>query len=161
MRLLKLTAILGFNIVIASCEQELNTTILSNKDVILDGNQVVPAKPSAANGTMDLSYNRSTRILTYTVRWNSLTGVPTAMHIHGPAGVGFAQLINPAAPTAPYWIQNFTSFASSQTGTYNGTLLIDGTAVKEDELLRGGYYLDLHTAANSVSGEIRGQIIVK
>ena len=153
MRLLKLTAILSFIIVIASCEQDLNTTILTNKDVVLDGNQVVPAKPSAANGTMDLSYNRSTRILTYTVRWNSLTGVPTSMHIHGPAGVGFAQ-----APTS--WVQNFSSFASSQTGTFSGTLLVDGIAVKEEELLRGGYYYDLHTAASPL-GEIRGQIIVK
>jgi len=153
MRLLNLTAILSLTIVIASCEQDLNTTILTNKDVVLDGTKVVPARPSAANGTMDLSYNRSTRILSYTVRWNSLTGVPTSMHIHGPAGVGFTQ-----APTS--FIQNFSGFASSQTGTFSGTLLVDGLAVKEEELLRGGYYYDLHTAV-SPGGEIRGQIIVK
>jgi 3-hydroxymyristoyl/3-hydroxydecanoyl-(acyl carrier protein) dehydratase len=80
------------------------------------------------------------------------------MHIHGPAGVGYGQFQNPANPTAPYWIQSFSGFASSQAGTFNGTLLVDGTVVKEEELLRGGYYFDLHTAA-SPNGEIRGQII--
>jgi hypothetical protein len=151
MRLLKLTAILSFIIIsIASCKQDLNTTIISKKDVVLDGSQEVPAKPSAANGTMDYSYNRSTRTLTYTVRWNSLTGVPVGMHIHGSAGAGY---------NAPI-VQNFSGYPSSQTGTYSGTFFVDGLVVKEDDLLRGGYYLNIHTATNT-GGEIRGQIILQ
>jgi len=150
MRLLKLTAILTFIVVFASCEQDLNTTILAKKDVVLDGSQEVPAKPSAANGLMDLSYNRSTRTLTYTVRWNSLTGVPVGMHIHGTAGAGF---------NAPI-VQNFAGYAASQTGTYSGTFFVDGIAVKEDDLLRGAYYLNIHTALNP-GGEIRGQIVLQ
>jgi len=151
MRLLKLTAILSFIIIsIASCKQDLNTTIISKKDVVLDGSQEVPAKPSAANGTMDYSYNRSTRTLTYTVRWNSLTGVPVGMHIHGSAGAGY---------NAPI-VQNFSGYPSSQTGTYSGTFFVDGLVVKEDDLLRGGYYLNIHTATNT-GGEIRGQIVLQ
>ena len=150
MRLLKLTAILTIIVVFASCKQDLNTTILAKKDVVLDGSQEVPAKPSAANGTMDYSYNRSTRTLTYTVRWNSLTGVPVGMHIHGSAGSGF---------NAPI-VQNFAGYPSSQTGAYSGTFFVDGIVVKEDDLLRGGYYLNIHTATNT-GGEIRGQIVLQ
>ena len=150
MRLLKLTSILSLIVVFVSCEQDLDTTILSKKDVVLDGSQEVPAKASAANGTMDLSYNRSTKTLTYTVRWNSLTGVPVGMHIHGSAGAGF---------NAPI-VQNFSGYAASQTGTYSGTFLVDGIAIREDDFLRGGYYLNIHTATNP-GGEIRGQIVLQ
>lgn len=150
MRLLKLTSLLGLVLVFASCKQDLNTTILAKKDVVLDGSQEVPAKSTAANGTMDLTYNRSTRTLTYTVRWNSLTGAPVGMHIHGSAGAGF---------NAPI-VQNFSGYPAAVTGSYSGTFFVDGLVVKEEDFLRGGYYLNIHTAANT-GGEIRGQIIVQ
>jgi hypothetical protein len=150
MRLLKLSAALAVTIALSSCEQDLNTTILSKQGVVLDGSQEVPAKSVAANGTMDLAYNRNTRTLSYTVRWNSLTGPITGFHIHGSAGKGF---------NAPI-VQNFSGYSTAQTGTYSGTFFVDGIAVKEDDFLRGGYYVNIHTAANP-GGEIRGQIILE
>ncbi len=143
------TALLAF--VLVSCKQDLGITILTATALPLDGNQLVPARPGAGNGTMDLAYNKTTRVLTYTVKWNSLSGVPTRIGIHGPAGAGF----NSAA------IQNLTSgFTAAATGTFTGTFLVDGLVVKEADLLRGGFYLVVGTAA-AATGEIRGQILVK
>lgn len=147
MRFLKLTTALAIIAVLTSCEQDLNTTILSKTGVVLDGSQEVPARSTAANGTMDLAYNRTTRTLTYTVRWNSLTGNPVGMHIHGPAGRGF---------NAPI-VQNFSGFPAAQTGSYTGTLFVDGLVIKEEDLLRGAFYVNIHTTLNQ-GGEIRGQI---
>ncbi|MBC7851595.1 MAG: CHRD domain-containing protein [Chitinophagaceae bacterium] len=147
MRMLNLLMGLALVISLGSCNQDLNTTILGKKDVPLEGSQEVPAKAVAANGTMDLAYNRTTRTLTYTVRWNSLTGPITGMHIHGSAGPGFNAGI----------VQNFTGYSTAQAGSYSGTFLVDGLVVKEDDFLRGGYYLNIHTALNP-GGEIRGQI---
>ncbi|MFM9908447.1 MAG: CHRD domain-containing protein [Chitinophagaceae bacterium] len=135
---------------LASCNQDLNTTIIAKNDVVLDGSQEVPAKSSAGNGTMNLAYNRTTRTLSYTVKWNSLTGVPVGMHIHGSAGKGANAAI----------VQNFSGFPVTQSGTYTGTFFVDGVSVKEEDFLRGGYYLNIHTAINP-GGEIRGQIILQ
>ena len=150
MRLLRVLSVLIVIVFSASCKQDLNTTILSNKDVVLDGTQEVPAKLGAGNGTMDLAYNRSTRTLTYTVRWNSLSGNIIGMHIHGTAAKGFSAGI----------VQNFSGYSTALSGSFSGTFFVDGVAVKEEDLLRGGYYLNIHTPLNP-GGEIRGQIVVK
>ena len=148
--MLKLISAWVLIVAFASCKQDLNTTIISKKDVVLDGSQEVPAKSSAANGTMDLAYNRTTRTLTYTVKWNSLTGNPVGMHIHGSAGAGANAAI----------VQNFSGYPLTQSGTFTGTFFVDGVSVKEEDFLRGGYYLNIHTPLNP-GGEIRGQIILQ
>lgn len=137
-----------FLLTLASCSQDLQTGLVVKKGLILDGNQLVPAKPNAGNGTLDVVYNKSTKILTYTVKWNSLSGAPNAMHIHGSATAGFNAAI----------VQNITGYATAASGTLTGTLLVDGMVIKEIDLLNGGYYFDIHTALNSAGGEIRGQI---
>ena len=150
MRLLHTLFIITFMIVLASCKQDLGTTIIAKPGVVLEGSQEVPAKPGAGNGTMDLAYNRTTRTLSYTVRWNSLSGNIVGMHIHGSAGAGSNAAV----------VQNFSGYSTAQSGTYSGTFFVDGIAVKEEDLLRGGYYLNIHTALNP-GGEIRGQIVLQ
>ena len=49
------------------------------------------------------------------------------------------------------------TISNTTCGTYTGTLLADGVVVKEDDLLNGVYYINIHTAAYP-NGEIRGQI---
>lgn len=148
MRLPKLTiAAAIITLVFAACKQDVDVTILSKKGVVLDGSQEVPARSTAGNGTMDYSYNQTTKQLSYTVKWNSLTGVPVGMHIHGTALRGFNAGI----------VQNFTGYPSAVAGTFTGTFFVDGVAVKEADLLRGAYYLNIHTQLNP-GGEIRGQI---
>jgi hypothetical protein len=69
--------------------------------------------------------------------------------IYGPAARGF---VTGSA------IQVITSgFAAATQGSYSNTLLVDNVTVKESDLLKGEFYVMVHTAANA-TGEIRGQI---
>lgn len=114
----------------------------------LDGSQEVPARATSGNGTMDLVYNKELRTLSYTVRWNSLTGPVTIAHIHGTAVRGTnAGILQDWSSTIP----------KAVAGTYTGTVLIDGVVFNEEDLLLGRYYVNIHTATFP-GGEIRGQI---
>jgi len=164
MKLLKLTALssIVFTLLLAgsSCEriaEEKKTTDFQKNAIPVTGAQETPATTTSALGTLDVFYSKETRILTYTVKWSGLTGNVTAAHIHGLAPVGYAAVvvqtftINTITPCAPGPPTNTTC------GTYSGTLLADGVVVKEQDILNGLYYVNLHTAVNP-NGEIRGQI---
>jgi hypothetical protein len=163
MKLIKLTAssllLLGFVFSFSSCERDAEqkiTTDFSKSGVILNGASEVPANPSSAIGTMDLFYTRETRILSYTVNWSGLTGPVTVMHIHGQAPSGFGAGVFQNIITASNGL--FTPGAAfGATGKVSGTLLIDGVAIKEADLLNGNYYMNIHTSTYP-GGEIRGQI---
>jgi len=137
-------------VLLSSCYRDPETNILAKTGLPMDGSQEVPAKNTAANGTLDVAYNTTTKTLSYTVRWNSLTGNIVGMHIHGVATKGV---------NAPI-VQNFSGYSTAQTGTFSGTFFVDGVVVKEEDLLRGAYYLNIHTPTNP-GGEIRAQIILQ
>lgn len=145
----KFLAVIGLtaSVLLNSCDHELDK-IISRRNLPMDGNQEVPAKPGAWNGTIDIDYNQKTRTLYYTVRWNSLSGPISGFHIHGSAAKGFNASI----------IQNFSGYSTAQAGTYSSSVLIDGVVFKEEDLFRGGYYINIHTALNP-GGELRGQIV--
>jgi hypothetical protein len=74
------------------------------------------------------------------------------MHIHGVAPVGYSTGI----------IQNILTTKNEagfpfRGGTYSGTFNVDGVVVKEENLLNGLYYLNIHSKTYP-GGEIRGQI---
>ncbi len=159
---MKLTALPLFLVaslfMISSCESDdelKRTSDYSKTGIALTGAQETPAVTSSALGTMDVSYTRSSKILTYTINWSGLTGAVTAAHIHGLAPTGFA-----AGVVQTFTIANITRCATvsnTSCGTYKGTLKVDDVVVKEADLLNGVYYVNLHTAAFP-GGEIRGQI---
>ena len=162
MKLIKLTALtsLLFALVlgITSCEknaEKKKTTDYEKTDIVMSGAQETPATPTTALGTMDVFYTKETRILTYTVRWSGLTGSVAAMHIHGLAPTGFLAPVVQTFTTSA--IVRCPTISNTTCGTYTGTLLADGVVVKEDDLLNGVYYINIHTAAYP-NGEIRGQI---
>lgn len=141
-------AVAGLFLISSCTTDKLSDKILTATNLPVDGLQEVPAKQVSANGTMDVVYNKDTRILSYTVRWNSLSSTIVGSHIHGTASKGFNAGI----------LQDFTSsIPKVLSGTYSGSVLIDGVVFKEEDLLLGRYYLNIHTSANT-SGEIRGQI---
>ncbi len=121
--------------------------------------EVPPPVGSSATGSINASYNKTSKTLTYTVTWQGLTSDSIrGMHIHGPADPGFAAGI----------LQSFSASSASNTsgyplkasGSYSGSVFADGVVIKEEELLANKYYINIHTKLNP-AGEIRGQLTLK
>lgn len=167
MKLIKLTAfsslILSGLLSLSSCEREAEdkkTFLYQKAGIVMSGAQETPAINSPAIGSLDVSYSKKTKLLTYKVTWTGLTDSVSAMHIHGLAPVSYAAGIVQnivAASNAIFPQKTSGKFTYFKTGTLNGTLLADGNIVKEEDLLNGQYYLNIHTSVFP-AGEIRGQI---
>ena len=97
---------------------------------------------STATGTAEVAYDTTTKMATWTVTFNGLTGPATAAHFHGPAAPG-------ANAGVALLIGNTPSSPAKGTAT-----LTDAQAA---DLLAGKWYVNIHTAANP-GGEIRGQL---
>ena len=119
--------------------------------ITMSNGQEVPASPvsSSATGTIDASYNKLTKTLTYKISFSGLTGNATAAHIHGIAESGVTTGV----------VQSFSGFPAATAGTYSGSLYFDGVKLIESELIDRRYYVNIHTASNP-GGEIRGQLIL-
>ncbi len=167
MKLIKLTALTSLLFVLVfsmtSCEknaEKRTTTDYEKTGIIMSGAQETPAVPSAALGTMDVLYSKETRTLTYKVTWSGLTDSLSLMHIHGLGPTGFAAGVvqNIVAASNSIFPQKTSGkYTFLKSGTISGTLLADGVAVKEQDILNGVYYMNIHTPAYP-GGEIRGQI---
>ena len=167
MKLIKLTALMSLLFVLVfsmtSCEknaEKRQTTEYEKTGIVMSGAQETPAVPSPALGTMDVLYSKETRTLTYKVTWSGLTDSLSAMHIHGLAPTGFAAGViqNIVAASSSIFPQKTSGkYTFLKSGTISGTLLADGVAVKEQDILNGVYYMNIHTPAYP-GGEIRGQI---
>ena len=109
------------------------------------GAQEVPPVTTGGSGTVDSTFDKSTKTLAWTVTYSGLSGPVTAGHIHGPAAAGAnAGVVIP-----------FTGDLSSP---------IRGKATLTDaqiaDLMAGRYYVNLHTAKHP-GGEIRAQLTAK
>ena len=167
MKWIKLTAftvmLFSFMLSLSSCEKEAEkkkTTDFSRTGIVLSGAQETPATTSAGIGNMDVFYTRNTHTLTYSVTWSGLTGAVTGMHIHGLDPVGYSHPSNIVqfiiASSGAIATPNATLYGAS--GKFSGSLYVDEVLVKEQNLLNGLYYMNIHTTANP-NGEIRGQIV--
>jgi hypothetical protein len=147
-RLLLVASLLFCFVVSCDKDDDEDDDTVARNGLALSGSQEVPVRTVPGSGTADVSYNKSTKLLTFTLNWQALTGIPTGSHIHGVAARG---------ANAGVKYDFFTQLPSAISGTYSGSVVIDGTQIKEDSLLMGFYYFNIHTAANP-GGEIRGQI---
>lgn len=122
--------------------------VVSKMGLPLASSQEVPANASTASGTADVSYNKDSHMLTYTVKWSGLTDNPTMAHIHGTAAkganAGVKQDLSGVLP-------------KEKAGSFTDSVKVDGSTIKEDSLLSGFYYFNIHTPKNP-GGEIRAQI---
>jgi CHRD domain len=167
MRLIKLTAfsslILAGALSLSSCEREAEekkTFLYEKKGIVMSGAQETPAVPSTSLGSMDVSYSKETKLLTYKVTWSGLADSVLLMHVHGLAPVSFAATVVQNIVTASNGIypqKTAGKFTYAKSGSLTGTLLADGVVVKEDNILNGSYYINIHTTPYP-NGEIRGQI---
>lgn len=137
------------SLILFSCKKdsEAPSTKVSKTNVPLSGSQEVPAVQTNASGTMDIEYDKATKMFHYTIRWNNLSGAPTGMHIHGNAARGANAGV----------LASITGFPSAASGTVSGMVTIDGSTLKEADVLGGMWYVNIHTSANA-GGELRGQI---
>jgi hypothetical protein len=122
--------------------------VYSRENLPVNGLQEVPQRETPAAGTMSVSYDKKTKMLKYSVNWSNLTGIPVGSHIHGTAPKGMNAGIK----------HDFTALLPKVTsGSITNSVMVDGVAIKEDSLLKGFYYINIHTP-KFPGGEIRGQI---
>jgi len=163
----KLTAysfiLLALILALSSCEKNADKKItmeFEKRDIPLTGANETPANASTALGSMDVAYSKETRMLSYTVRWSGLTDSVSLMHIHGLGPSGFAAgIVQNIVHTSNSIFPQKTSgkFTFTKTGSPSGVLLADGVLVKENDILNGMFYMNIHTSVYP-GGEIRGQI---
>lgn len=166
MQLLKITfltiSLLAIVLSFTSCKkysEKKKENLYLKTGIVLSGAQETPATPSTATGSLDVTYDKTSRTLTYKFTWSGLTDTITGIHIHGLAPTGYAAAIVQNILT----IKNEAAFPF-RGGSYSGFLFADGVKVKEEDILNHLYYLNIHTkginpnGGNYLGGEIRGQI---
>jgi hypothetical protein len=110
----------------------------------LNGRAEIPKNDSKGKGKLEATFDTQSKVFTYTLTFDDLSGPAAAAHIHGPA-----TRKQSAGVVAPLGDKNPTSPIS-------GSLNLTDDQVK---MLRSNkLYVNVHTAA-SPGGEIRGQII--
>ena len=114
--------------------------------VQITGAQQVPPVENTGTGTADLTYDASTRAVTWTITYSGLSGPATMAHFHGPAPEG------KNGPVA-IWLSKQGSPAESPI-TGQATLTPD----QAQEFAAGEWYINVHTQAHP-GGEIRGQVM--
>ncbi len=148
-------------LILSSCEHDENlkkTTEYERKNIPMTGAQETPATASTALGNLNVSYSKDTRVLNYNFTWSGLTGPVTLMHIHGLSPTGYMAGVVQTLIAGSNGIATPNAVLYPATGKWTGSLFVDGVAVKEQELLNGMYYMNIHTATYP-GGEIRGQIV--
>jgi hypothetical protein len=152
-----LAALLSFTACERDAEQK-KTTDYNKLDLALTGAQETPATPTTALGSMDVSYSKETRVLNYAVEWSGLTGPVTAMHVHGLAPKGYAAGVVQNIITSSGGLATPNANLYGATGKFAGSMFVDGVVIREEDVINGMYYINIHTAAYP-GGEIRGQIV--
>ncbi|MFM0605299.1 CHRD domain-containing protein [Paraburkholderia sediminicola] len=115
--------------------------------VPLTGAQQVPPVQTPGSGSADLTYDASTRVVTWNVSFSGLSSQATMAHFHGPAPAGKNAGVK-------VWL--------SQKGTMEMTSPLSGQATLSADDAKmfeaGDMYINVHTK-NNPGGEIRGQVV--
>lgn len=133
--LLATAAVLAFSAMPAYAE-------MMNFTADLTGASEVPPADTTATGKVEATFDTESKVFTWTVNYEGLSGDATGAHFHGPAAEG--AVADPVVPLAD-------PLASPITG--NATLTDD----QATQLQGGQWYFNIHTA-KFPDGEIRGQV---
>lgn len=109
--------------------------------VELSGSNQVPAVDTSASGVADVTFDPDTKMLTWSVTFQGLSGEVTGAHFHGPAEPGANADVALALELSEQPISGSATLTDEQA----------------EELAAGMWYINIHTAANS-GGEIRGAV---
>lgn len=114
--------------------------------VPLSGAEQVPPIDTAAKGNAALTYDPATRVVTWTITYNGLSGTATMAHFHGPADKG------KNGPVV-IWLSTKGSPAESP---FKGEATL--TPEQAQQFTAGEWYVNVHSQAHP-AGEIRGQVV--
>ena len=114
---------------------------------LLNAGQESPPTTSNGLGVAYLSLDTKTKMLCFALTYVGLTDAETESHFHGPAVTG------ENAPAVLGISPAVSPVGSPKTGCV-GPL----TKKQKKDLLRGLFYINVHTA-NNLPGEIRGQVL--
>jgi hypothetical protein len=114
--------------------------------VALTGAQQSPAVQTTGTGTASLTYDATSRVVTWSVSYSGLSGPVTMGHFHGPAAMGAN-----APPTI--WL---TKQGTNADNPIKGQATL--TPEQAQQFTSGMWYINLHTQAHP-GGEVRGQVM--
>src|ERR1700752_120758 len=127
----------------ASQSEAANTTLKAS----LDGKSEVPPNTTTGTASITVTYDPTSKKISWDGTYSGLTGPVTAAHIHGPADPG-----KNAPPVV--WLTKKGDPNPNFPSPFKGSAEL--TADQAKDLLAGKYYANIHTKANP-AGEIRGQ----
>ena len=114
--------------------------------VPLTGAQQVPPVQTAGSGNADLTYDASTRVVTWNISFSGLSSQATMAHFHGPAAAGKNAGVK-------VWL---SEKGNEVTSPISGQATLSPDDAKMFEA--GDMYINVHTKDHP-SGEIRGQVV--
>ena len=132
-------------------EKKEEKKVYTAENLPMSGLQENPQRETLATGLINARYDTESKMLNFTVKWQDLTGIPVGSHIHGTAARGV---------NAGIKYDFFNIFPKELAGTFTNSVMVDGVAIKEDSLIMGFYYINIHTPKYP-GGEIRGQLEFK
>lgn len=149
----KITWVAGLAAILltAGCnDDDADDNLVTFRNIPLTGANEVPAITTSGSGTFDGTYNRTTKVLNYTLKWSlgDPAATTTNMHFHGPA-----EPTESKPPRIP--ITGFPTGSANQSFS-GATPALDAT--QEEELLNGKWYVNIHSSTYP-GGELRGQLV--
>ncbi len=114
--------------------------------VPLSGSVQVPPVSTSGSGTADLTYDPTTRVLTWSVSFSGMSSAVTMAHFHGPAPAGKNAGVQ-------IWI---SKRGTPPTSPITGSVTL--TTAQATMLMAGDFYINVHSKDHP-AGEIRGQVI--
>ncbi|MGH7152529.1 MAG: CHRD domain-containing protein, partial [Acetobacteraceae bacterium] len=100
----------------------------------------------SGSGVADLTYDPSTRVITWNITYSGLSGPATMAHIHGPGAAGKNAGVE-------VWL---STKGQPATSPLKGEATLSPAVAQQ--LMAGDTYINVHTAKHP-GGEIRGQIV--
>lgn len=110
--------------------------------VQLSGAQEVPPVQTAGTGTADLTFDPSTRVVTWAITYSGLSGTATMAHFHGPADSKIVIWLSQKGSPAESPIKGETTLSPEHAQLFAA----------------GDLYINVHTQAHP-GGELRGQVV--
>lgn len=115
--------------------------------VPLTGAQCVPPVETTGSGTAELTYDPSTRVVTWNIAYTGLSSPSTMAHFHGPAAEG-----KNAPPVI--WL---STQGSPPANPIKGSATLTPDQAKQ--FSAGEWYVNVHSQSHP-AGEIRGQVVL-